>query len=80
MRFTGEGRQSLKPDGSWMIVEPMGGDRLEDNLNPIGRLYYGASKMVVCRPHWLRRSALRLGRNQERPSCGRSSALMAFGT
>lgn len=30
--------QSLKPDGSWMIVEPMAQDRLEDNLNPVGRL------------------------------------------
>jgi 2-polyprenyl-3-methyl-5-hydroxy-6-metoxy-1,4-benzoquinol methylase len=39
-------RQSLKPDGSWMIVEPMAGDRLEDNLNPIGRLFYGASTLV----------------------------------
>jgi 2-polyprenyl-3-methyl-5-hydroxy-6-metoxy-1,4-benzoquinol methylase len=39
-------RQSLKPDGSWMIVEPMAGDRLEDNLNPIGRLYYGVSTMI----------------------------------
>ena len=39
-------RQSLKTDGTWMIVEPMAGDRLEDNLNPIGRLYYGASTMV----------------------------------
>jgi SAM-dependent methyltransferase len=39
-------RHSLKPDGSWMIVEPMAADRLEDNLNPIGRLYYGASTMV----------------------------------
>jgi 2-polyprenyl-3-methyl-5-hydroxy-6-metoxy-1,4-benzoquinol methylase len=39
-------RQSLKPDGSWMVVEPMAGDRLEDNLSPIGRLYYGASTMV----------------------------------
>jgi SAM-dependent methyltransferase len=39
-------RQSLKPDGSWMIVEPMAGDRLEDNLNPVGRLYYAASTMV----------------------------------
>src|SRR6266496_301206 len=39
-------RQSLKPDGSWMIVEPMAGDRLEDNLNPVGRIYYGASTMV----------------------------------
>jgi SAM-dependent methyltransferase len=39
-------RQSLKADGSWMIVEPMAGDRLEDNLNPVGRIYYAASTMV----------------------------------
>ena len=42
----GHVRRSLKPDGSWMIVEPMAGDRLEDNLNPVGRLYYAASTMV----------------------------------
>jgi 2-polyprenyl-3-methyl-5-hydroxy-6-metoxy-1,4-benzoquinol methylase len=39
-------RQSLKPDGSWMIVEPIAGDRLEDDPNPIGRLYYAASTMI----------------------------------
>ena len=39
-------RQSLRPDGTWMIVEPMAGDRLEDNLNPVGRLYYAASTMI----------------------------------
>ena len=39
-------RRSLKPNGSWMIVEPMAGDSLEDNLNPIGRLYYAASTMI----------------------------------
>ena len=39
-------RQTLKPDGSWMIVEPAAGDRLEDNLNPVGRLYYAASTMI----------------------------------
>jgi ubiquinone/menaquinone biosynthesis C-methylase UbiE len=39
-------RRSLKPEGSWMIVEPLAGDRLEDNLNPVGRLYYAASTMV----------------------------------
>ena len=42
-------RQSPKPDGSWMIVEPIAGDRLEDNLNPVGRIYYAASTMV-CLP------------------------------
>ena len=39
-------KQSLKSDGSWMIVEPMAGDKLEDNLNPLGRIYYAASTMV----------------------------------
>jgi SAM-dependent methyltransferase len=39
-------RQALKPDGSWMIVEPAASDRLEDNLNPVSRLYYAASTMI----------------------------------
>src|ERR1700737_2383718 len=40
---------SLKQDGTWMIVEPMAGDRLEDNLNPVGRLYC-AGPTMVCGP------------------------------
>jgi 2-polyprenyl-3-methyl-5-hydroxy-6-metoxy-1,4-benzoquinol methylase len=39
-------KQSLKPDGNWMIVEPMAGDRMEDNMNPIGRIYYAASTLI----------------------------------
>src|SRR5580692_11872880 len=35
-----------RPGGAWMVVEPMAGDRLEDNLNPGGRLYYAGSTMV----------------------------------
>jgi hypothetical protein len=42
-------RQSHNPDCSWMIVEPMAGDRLEDNLNPVERIYYAAST-IVCVP------------------------------
>lgn len=42
-------RQSLKQDGTWMIVEPMAGDNLEQNLNPVGRLYYAGSTMI-CLP------------------------------
>ena len=41
--------RSLAPDGTWLIVEPYAGDRLEDNLNPVGRVYYGASTLV-CTP------------------------------
>ncbi|MEO9876716.1 MAG: class I SAM-dependent methyltransferase [Anderseniella sp.] len=39
-------RDSLKSDGTWMIVEPIAADELEDNLNPVGRLLYSASTMV----------------------------------
>ena len=39
-------RRSLKSDGSWMIVEPMAGDSLEQNLNPVSRLFYAASTMI----------------------------------
>jgi SAM-dependent methyltransferase len=39
----------LKPDGTWLIVEPMAGDRIEDNLNPVGRAYYGFSTFL-CTP------------------------------
>jgi SAM-dependent methyltransferase len=42
-------RQTLTADGTWMIVEPYAGDRLEDNLNPVGRVFYGASTLV-CTP------------------------------
>lgn len=42
-------RNALKPDGTWMIVEPFAHDRLEANLNPVGRVYYAASTMV-CLP------------------------------
>jgi 2-polyprenyl-3-methyl-5-hydroxy-6-metoxy-1,4-benzoquinol methylase len=41
--------QSLKKDGTWMIVEPFANDKLEDNLNPIGRVFYSASTML-CTP------------------------------
>jgi SAM-dependent methyltransferase len=41
--------RTLAPDGTWLIVEPFAGDRLEDNLNPVGRIYYGASTLV-CTP------------------------------
>jgi SAM-dependent methyltransferase len=40
---------SLAEDGTWLIVEPFANDRLEDNLNPVGRVFYSASTMV-CTP------------------------------
>ncbi len=40
-------RGTLEPDGTWMIVEPNAGDRVEDNLNPVGRAYYGVLHAAV---------------------------------
>ena len=41
--------KSLAPDGTWMIVEPYANDKFEDNINPVGRAYYGASTLI-CTP------------------------------
>jgi SAM-dependent methyltransferase len=41
--------RSLAKDGTWMIVEPFANDRVEENLNPVGRAYYAASTMI-CTP------------------------------
>ena len=40
---------SLKPEGTWMIVEPYAHDELEKNLNPVGRIFYSASTLI-CTP------------------------------
>src|SRR5450755_1254136 len=42
-------RQSLSADGTWLIVEPAAGDRVEENFNPVGRAYYGFSTLL-CTP------------------------------
>jgi SAM-dependent methyltransferase len=42
-------KESMTPNGTWMIVEPFAHDKLEDNLNPIGRVYFAASTML-CTP------------------------------
>jgi SAM-dependent methyltransferase len=41
--------ETLDSDGTWMIVEPFANDRVEENLNPVGRVFYGAST-VICTP------------------------------
>jgi 2-polyprenyl-3-methyl-5-hydroxy-6-metoxy-1,4-benzoquinol methylase len=45
-------RETLKPDGRVMLVEPFAGDHLEQNLHPVGRLFYAASTMA-CTPNSL---------------------------
>jgi SAM-dependent methyltransferase len=45
-------RRTLAPEGTFLLVEPYAGDRLEDNLNPVGRAFYAASTLL-CVPHSL---------------------------
>jgi SAM-dependent methyltransferase len=45
-------REALSPDGTLLLVEPYAGDNIEDNLNPIGRVYYAASTLL-CTPNSL---------------------------
>jgi hypothetical protein len=49
-----------KKDGTWMLVEPFANDRLEDNLNPVGRLFYSGSTMI-CVPASLNENGPALG-------------------
>jgi SAM-dependent methyltransferase len=52
--------QSLAKDGTWMIVEPFAGDKVEENLNPVGRLFYAAST-CICVPASLAQDGIALG-------------------
>lgn len=42
-------RGQLAADGTWLLVEPLAGDRLEDNLHLLGRIFYSASTLI-CTP------------------------------
>lgn len=53
-------REALSPNGSIMLVEPYANDRVEDNLNSIGRLYYSASTTLCC-AHSLAEEGMALG-------------------
>ena len=67
-------RATLAPDGAWMIVEPAAGDRVEDNLNPVGRAYYGFSTLL-CTPASLSQESA--SRSARRPARPRSSEVVA---
>ena len=43
---------ALADEGTLMLVEPRAGDHVEDNMNPVGRLYYAASTFL-CTPNSL---------------------------
>ena len=53
-------KTALAEDGTWMIVEPLAGDEVEQNLNPVSRVYYAASTLI-CVPHSLSAAGPALG-------------------
>jgi hypothetical protein len=53
-------RETIAPDGTWLIVEPFASDRREENHNPVGRVFYSASTML-CVPHSLSQHGPALG-------------------
>ena len=54
-------KKSLKPDGTWLIVEPFANDKLEDNLNPVGRVFYSASTFICTPASRAQKGAMCLG-------------------
>jgi len=54
-------RETISDEGTVMLVEPFAGDRLEDNLNPIGRIFYGFSTVVCCPASLAQEGGLALG-------------------
>ncbi|HSV59571.1 MAG TPA: class I SAM-dependent methyltransferase [Variovorax sp.] len=54
-------KKTLKPDGTWLIVEPFANDKLEDNLNPVGRVFYSASTFICTPASRAQKGAMCLG-------------------
>jgi SAM-dependent methyltransferase len=54
-------KEALAKDGTWMIVEPFAHDNLKDNLNPVGRVFYGASTFICTPASLSQKVALGLG-------------------
>ena len=62
-------RSQLADDGTWMVVEPFAGDRVEDNLNPVGRVFYAGSTML-CTPGVAEPGGRARARRAGRPGSG----------
>jgi 2-polyprenyl-3-methyl-5-hydroxy-6-metoxy-1,4-benzoquinol methylase len=71
-------RDSLAPDGTWMVVEPYAGDTVADNMNPVGRVYYSFSTFL-CVPNALsQRGGYALGAQAGEPAIRRLATDAGF--
>jgi len=71
-------REMLKPDGTWMIVEPFAHDQLQMNLNPIGRVFFAASTMICTPASRAQEVGLCLGAQAGEPRISRVVAEAGF--
>ena len=65
-------RRAINKDGSWMIVEPFANDDLQDNLNPVGRVYYSFSTLLCTPCSRSQKWPCALGLRPARSGCARS--------
>jgi SAM-dependent methyltransferase len=72
-------RAALAEGGAVLLVEPLGADRLEDNLNPLGRMWYGAS-VIACTPNALAQEGQALGTLAGEAALREGAAAAGFGS
>jgi SAM-dependent methyltransferase len=72
--------RSLAADGTWLIVEPFANDRVEDNLNPVGRVYYNASTMICVPASLAQDVGLGLGAQAGESAIGAIATEAGFGS
>jgi ubiquinone/menaquinone biosynthesis C-methylase UbiE len=71
-------RQALDADGTWLIVEPLAGDTLAGNLNPVGRVYYSFSTFVCVPNARSQPGGYALGAQAGEPAIRRVAELAGF--
>jgi ubiquinone/menaquinone biosynthesis C-methylase UbiE len=71
--------RALKPDGTMMLVEPFAHDELQDNLNPVGRMFYSFSTMICTPASISQEVGLALGAQAGEKRLGAIAAEAGFG-
>jgi hypothetical protein len=72
-------RQALDPEGTWLLVEPMAGEALDDNVNPVGRIFYAASTFICTPAAQAQDGGYALGSQVPEATLGRIVADAGFG-
>ena len=71
-------REALAPDGTWLLVEPMSGEQVDDNVNPVGRIFYAASTFICTPAAQAQSGGYALGAQVPEATLGRLTADAGF--